>query len=84
MVSFCDLNAYSIAVISSCNPSLQYLIYTYEKGAKELKSRPKRAFFFLAKGGSIKIKRKVSPFFLPLSVYLPFSIVARLLGLEEA
>ena len=28
--------------------------------------------FFLAKGDDIKVKRKVSPVFLPLSVYLPF------------
>ena len=45
-----------------------------ENDAKEMKSRPKRAFFLIrnSKGDNIKIKRKVSPFFLPLPVYLPF------------
>ena len=38
-----------------------------------------RFFFFrpetIPKGDDIKIKRKVSPFFLPLTVYLPFLVV---------
>ena len=59
---------------------------------KELKSRPKRPFFFspdTIQVDDIKIKRKVSPFFLPQSVYLPFIALlslyfARLLGLKKA
>ena len=62
-----------------------YCIYVwiYENGTKELKSRPKLAFFLA------RIKRKVSAFFLPLPVYLPFIgllslFCARLLGLKKA
>ena len=45
--------------------------------------------FFLAKGDDIKIKRIVSPFFLPLPLYLAFTAVlslflARFHGLEVA
>ena len=69
----------------------------FENGPKELKSRPKRAFqarvFFspetIFKVHDIKIKRKVSPFFLPLPVYVPFIALlslffARWRGLEAA
>ena len=40
-------------------------VWIYENGTKELKSRPKRAFFFRQKTkvDDIKIKRKVSLFF---------------------
>ena len=49
-------------------------VWVYENGAKELKSRPKRAFFLAitSKVDDIKSKTKVSPFFFPLPVYLPF------------
>ena len=59
----------------------------------KLISRTKRAFFFspetISKGDDIKIKRIVSPFFLPLPLYLAFTAVlslflARLHGLEVA
>ena len=56
--------------------------WIYENGAKELKSRPKREFFFspeTSKGDDIKVKRKVSPFFLLLPVYLPFIAILSLL-----
>ena len=43
-------------------------------GAKELKSRPKRAFFFLSIGDDMKIKRSQS-FFSPPPVSLPFIVV---------
>ena len=54
--------------------------WTYENDAKELKSRPKLAFFLIrnSKGDNIKIKRKVSPFFLPLPIYLPFITILSL------
>ena len=38
----------------------------------QLNSRPKRAGVFFLKVDDIKIKSKVSAFFLPLTVYLPF------------
>ena len=38
---------------------------------KELKSRPKQAFFSRQKGDDRRNKRKASPFFLSLPVYLP-------------
>ena len=51
-------------------------VWIYENGAVKLKSRPKLAFFsrqkLSLKVDDIKIKRKVSPFFFPLPVYLPF------------
>ena len=59
----------------------------------KLISRTKRAFFFspetISKGDDIKIKRIVSPFFLPLPLYLASTAVlslflARLHGLEVA
>ena len=59
----------------------------------QLISRLKRAVFFspetISKDDDIKIKRKVSPFFLLLHVYLPFIAIlslffARLHGLEAA
>ena len=53
-------------------------VWIYENGTKELKSRPKRAFFSrqkLSKSGDISIKRKVNPFCLPLPVYPPFTAV---------
>ena len=62
----------------SCSPSSNNIVYNYvwiyENGAKELKSRPKGAFSFSpeTKVNDIKIKGKVSLFFLPLPVYLPF------------
>ena len=44
--------------------------------------------FFLAKVHDIKIKSKVSAFFLPLPVYLPFialvSLLARFQGLKKS
>ena len=51
-----------------------------ENGTKELKSRPKRAFFFSSpeKVDDIKIKRKVSVIFLPLPVYLPLIVLLSL------
>ena len=49
----------------------------------QLISRPKRAFFFspeaISKVDNIKIKSKVSAFFLPLPVYLPFIALLSLL-----
>ena len=75
------------------NPGIYIYIWIYENGAKKFKSRPKRAFFFspetISKVDDIKIKRKVSPFFLPLHVYLPFIAVlslffSRFLGLKKA
>ena len=55
-------------------------VWIYENGAKKLNSR--------SKVDDIKIKRKLSPFFLPLAVYLPFLafrslFFARLRGLEK-
>ena len=68
--------------------SVVIYVWIYKNDAKELKSRPKRAFF-LSKVDDIKVKRKVSPFFLPLPVYLPFTALlslffARLLDLKNA
>ena len=69
-------------------------VWIYENGAKELKSRPKGAFYFspetpkISKVDDIKIKRKVSLFF-PSSTRLssfhcpPFSIFCPLTWLEE-
>ena len=69
-------------------------VWIYEKGAKGWISHTKRAAGFfpcqkLSKGDDLKIKRKVSPFFLLLHVYLSFIAVlspflARLHGLEAA
>ena len=68
-------------------------VWIYENCAKELKSCPKQAFFSspetIFKGDDTKIKRKVSPFFSSstrLSSFhcCPFSIFARLCGLEVA
>ena len=70
---------------------VKYMSGFIKKDAKEL--RPKWAFFFspeaISEDDDIKIGRKVSPFFLPLPVYLPFIAVfspffARLHGLEAA
>ena len=66
---------------------------TFVPASKELNSRPKRVFFIapetISKVDDIKIKREVSPFFLPLPSYLPFIALlslffARLHGLEKA
>ena len=60
---------------------------------KKLNSRPKRAFFFspeiISKVDDIEIKSKLSVFFFPLPVYLPFLaffslLFARLQGLKKA
>ena len=65
--------------------------YIYvSKFMKRIEIAPaKRTFFLLSKGGDIKIKRKVGPFFLPLPVYLPFIALLSLFcaclhGLEAA
>ena len=54
--------------------SVVIYVWIFEKGAKELKLHPKRRFFLarISKGDDIKIRRKASPVFLPLPVYLPF------------
>ena len=54
-----------------------------------MKTRIKDGYHALSKGDDIKIKRKVSPFFLLLPVYFPFIPVlslffARFHGLEAA
>ena len=59
------------------------------KTALKNSTRAPSGRFFLAKVDDIKIKRKLSPFFLPLAVYLPFLALlslffARLRGLEKA
>ena len=53
-------------------------VWIYENEAKGLISHTKRAFFPRQKGDDIKIKRIVSPFFLPLPVYLAFIAVLSL------
>ena len=65
-------------------------VWIYENSAKELKSRSKRRAFFFSrqKVDDIKMKRKFSPFFFPLPVYLPFIALlslffARFLGLKN-
>ena len=50
-------------------------VWIYENEAKGLKSLTKRASFFfspetISKGDDIKIKRMVSPFFLPVDNYI--------------
>ena len=69
-------------------------VWIYENEAKGLKSLTKRASFFsspetISKGDDIKIKTIVSPFFLPLPLYLAFTallslFLARLHGLKAA
>ena len=57
-------------------------VWIYENEPKELKSRPKRAFFlFLA-----RIKKKVSPLFFlyPFIFFFLYFFSARLLDLEAA
>ena len=63
--------------------NLSYMfVWIFKNGAKELNSRLKRAFFFppetTSKDDDIKIKRRVSPFSLPLPLYLPFTAVLSL------
>ena len=64
-------------------------VWIYENGVEKFNSRPKRAFFFFCKVDDIKIKSKVSTFFLPLPVYFPFIallslLFAHLQGLRKA
>ena len=63
--------------------SILKYVWIHKNGAEELKSRPG------PKVDDLKIKRKVSPFFLPLPVYLPFIALLSLFcaclhGLEAA
>ena len=83
-----------IALLSLLFARLQGLkkALKFSKIKVRLNSRPKRAFFFspeISKVDDIKIKSKVSAFFLPLPVYLPFIallslLFARLQGLKKA
>ena len=82
-----------IIVIISIIIAISIYVSTYENGAKELNSRPKRAFFsrqkLSPKSTISKLKGKSVLFFFPLPVYLPFIallslLFARLHGLEKA
>ena len=66
---YCKLNA----ILRQYFCIYSAFIWIFENGVKELNSRLKRAFFFLAvcKGDDIKIKRKFSfSFFLHLFIFL--------------
>ena len=72
--------------------SKKIYVWIYENGAEKLNPRPEREFFSrqkLSKVDDIKIKSKVSGFFLPLPFYLPFIALLSLLfapsqGLKKA
>ena len=85
---------YYIFTVYYVNSTCFYIfVRIFENGVEKFNSRSKRAFFCspetIFKVDDIKLKRKVSAFFLPLPLYLPFIALlspffARLQGLKKA